>query len=213
LIERKKSMYEVIPLSKLVEHPLNANRLSRMFAKKLQHNISRTGRYETLTVMPHPSVNGTFYVLNGHARLAAIRSLHMDSAKCDVWNIDEHQAKLFLAALNRLRGTDVPELRMKLLLTLLEQHDIQSLSKHIPETISLLNKLLLLPKAIEHKVGEKAAQQSKVIIVEFYLGTPQHTLLSAALNQIAADYGLEDSSQALIRMAEFYMQRRIAKPA
>ena len=68
-------MYENLPLDALVAHPQNANRMSSMFAKKLKHNIGQLGKYETLTVRPHPDEKGKFQVLNGHARLTALEEL------------------------------------------------------------------------------------------------------------------------------------------
>ena len=66
-------MYEDLSLDLLVANGQNANRMSRMFAKKLRHNIEQVGLYETLTVRPHPRMKGRFEVLNGHARLEVLR--------------------------------------------------------------------------------------------------------------------------------------------
>ena len=60
-------MYRKLSLELLVPHPENANRMSRTNAKKLQHGIEQIGRYETITVRPHPTQDGKFEVLNGHA--------------------------------------------------------------------------------------------------------------------------------------------------
>ena len=68
-------MYEELPLEALEPNPANPNRISRMFAKKLRHNIEQLGMYETLTVRPHPSTKGKFEVLNGHARLEVLNEL------------------------------------------------------------------------------------------------------------------------------------------
>jgi len=69
-------MYENLPLDALVPNPENANHVSRMFPKKLLHNIEQTGKYETLTVRPHPNMKDKFEILNGHA-LARTAELHL----------------------------------------------------------------------------------------------------------------------------------------
>lgn len=126
-------MYQKLPLEILVPNPRNANRISRMFAKKLRHNIEQIGMYETLTVRSHPRMKGKFDVLNGHARLEVLRKLNAPDAKCDLWEVTESQARLFLAILNRLRGSDVAELRMNLLFDLLREHSKEELATHIPD--------------------------------------------------------------------------------
>jgi ParB-like chromosome segregation protein Spo0J len=85
-------MYIELPLEALVPHPQNANRISIMFAKKLRFNIQQVGLYETITVRPHPAEQGKFEVLNGHARLEALRSIGSETVKCDVWNVDDSNA-------------------------------------------------------------------------------------------------------------------------
>ena len=204
-------MYENLPLDSLVAHPQNANRMSRMFAKKLRHNIGQLGRYETLTVRPHPDKKGKFQVLNGHARLEALEELGVQQAKCDVWDIGDSEAGIFLAILNRLRGSDAPELRMALLYDLLERHNQKDLAAHLPETVPHLEKLVKL--AQEAELGVPAAERSPrpdVIIVDFYLTPSQHATVSKALDEILRQYELTDSSAALAKMAELYLQKNAA---
>ena len=80
-------MYRKLDLDLLVPNPKRTSRISRMFAKKLRHNIERIGMYEILTVRPHPRLKGKFQVLNGHARLEALRALGIPAARCDVWTV------------------------------------------------------------------------------------------------------------------------------
>ena len=108
-------MYRKLSLELLVPHPENANRMSRTYAKKLRHGIEQIGRYEIITVRPHPTQDGKFEVLNGHSRLEALRALGIGEARCDIWDVTDSPARLFLAILNKLRGSEVPELRMNLL--------------------------------------------------------------------------------------------------
>ena len=113
-------MYEEISIDEIIPHPNNSNRISKAFSKKLKHNINETGFYETITVRQHPLEKGKYEILNGHARIDALRILGHSRVKCDIWDVNDNEASLFLAVLNKLRGSDVPELRMSLFFDLLK---------------------------------------------------------------------------------------------
>ena len=100
-----------IAVESLVRHPENSNHMSAETLGKLRRHIERTGRYEPLTVRPHPREAGKFEVLNGHNRLRVLRAIGHKSARCVVWDVDDDQARLYLATLNRLAGSDIPERR------------------------------------------------------------------------------------------------------
>jgi len=134
-------MYKDIPLERLVPSTIRPNRMSRMFSKKLRSHIERVGRYETLTVRPHPTKKDYFEVLNGHARLDVLRELGIQTAKCDIWEIDDLEASLFLATLNRIQCSEAPELRMSLLLELLKTIPKEDIAKYVPETLKSLDQL------------------------------------------------------------------------
>jgi len=73
-----------ISIELLVEHPENSNFMNAEMAKKLKRHIERTGRYEPLTVRPHPGEEGKFQVINGHNRLRVLRTLDYHTALCVV---------------------------------------------------------------------------------------------------------------------------------
>ena len=200
-------MYEELPLEALEPCPDNANRISRMFKKKLRHNIEQLGMYETLTVRPHPNTEGKFEVLNGHARLEVLRELDVPSAKCDIWEVTDSEAQLFLAILNKLRGSDVAELRMGLLLDLLREHPKEDLAAHIPETVSYLTRLESLGEEPEEEEGEIPSEKPDVIITNFYLTTEQHQVVTRALGKVAQKFNLPDSSQALAKLTGLYLEQ------
>lgn len=199
-------MYERLPLEALVPNRQAPNRMSRMFAKKLRRNIKQVGLYETLTVRPHPLMKGKFELLNGHARLEALRGLGADSAKCEVWQVAEREAQLFLAILNKLKGSDVPELRMKLLLDLLQRYPKEELASRVPETVAYPAKLEGLPAAAETEEQKAPKLKPDVIIVNFYLTSEQHRVVSTALDDILQKFGLSDSAEALVKMAQLYVR-------
>ncbi len=96
----------MVPLNELVAHPLNSNVMPEEFQAKLRAHIKRTGRYPFLVVRPHPEEPGKYQVLDGHHRVAILRELGHTEARCDVWEVDDREARLLLATLNRLQGQE-----------------------------------------------------------------------------------------------------------
>ena len=93
-----------VPLDDLVPHPLNSNVMSEDLREKLKAHIKRTRRYPFLVVRPFGE---KYQVLDGHHRVAILRDLGHTEARCDVWDVDDREAKLLLATLNRLEGQDL----------------------------------------------------------------------------------------------------------
>ncbi len=196
-------MYEELPIEVLVENPRRTSRISRIYAKKLTQNIGETRHYEALTVRPSPSGNGRFEILNGHARLEALRSLDISTAKCDIWEITDRETGLFLAVLNKLRGTEVPELRLQLLLGLLKDYSKIDLATLIPETQSHLTRLEQIPAEAQRRRETKA--RPDVVLITFHMDHASHKTVNRALEQLMETHQLPDSSTALVRMAELYL--------
>ncbi|RJP72735.1 MAG: hypothetical protein C4532_05510 [Candidatus Abyssobacteria bacterium SURF_17] len=200
-------MYEKLPIELLEPHPNNANRISKMFAKKLRHNIEQLGMYETLTVRPHPRENGKFEILNGNARIEALRALGASNVKCEIWKVSDSEAQLFLALLNRLRGSDVAELRMNLLFDLLREYPKEYLAAHIPETVPYLTRLESLGEEPEKAHEELQALGTDIVIVNYYLTAEQHRVVTTALDTVSQRFGLSDSSEALAKLASLYLEQ------
>jgi len=109
----------MVPLDNLLPHPLNSNVMSPDLQAKLRAHIKWTGRYPFLVVRPPPDEPGKYQVLDGHHRVAVLRDLGHTEARCDVWQVDDREAKLLLATLNRLQGQDQPLRRAELVHELL----------------------------------------------------------------------------------------------
>ena len=109
----------MVALDDLTPHPLNANVMPEDLRAKLAAHIRRTGRYPFLVVRPHPDEPGKYQVLDGHHRVEVLRELGFTEARCDVWDVDDREAKLLLATLNRLQGQDLPIRRAELIHELL----------------------------------------------------------------------------------------------
>lgn len=198
-----------IPVDLLVEHPENSNFMNAETLKKLRRHIERTGRYEPLTVRPHPREESKFQVINGHNRLRVLRALNYQTAHCVVWNLDEDQTRLYLATLNRLSGSDVPERRAVLLENLLATFDINALSTLLPDDRKQIEELgrlshLELDEIAGHTTAEEEFQVP--VILNFMLEESEAKEVNLALDLIlnAEREGLS-RSQALVRLAHFYL--------
>jgi len=145
-VTRIENRVSKIALDKLVAHPDNPNRMSKTNFAKLVRNIERTGRYEPLVVRPCPQKNchscasrspddnrkSCFQIINGHHRWQALRELGYKTADVIVWDIDDRDADILLATLNRLGGSDILEKKLALLKRLNQRMEIGKLAKLLP---------------------------------------------------------------------------------
>ncbi len=82
-----------------------------------------------------------YQILNGHHRARVLRDLGHTHARCDVWEVDEEEARLLLATLNRLEGRDDPSARAALLSRLAEGRCADDLARLLPEPPDALARL------------------------------------------------------------------------
>jgi ParB family chromosome partitioning protein len=130
-----------IALEKLVANPDNPNRMSGATFGKLVRNIKRTGRYEPIVVRPHPQRGDHFQIINGEHRCRALAKLGYKTADCIVWDIDDEQADILLATLNRLGGSDELGKKLNLLKRLNKKINADELSKLLPQTAKQIERL------------------------------------------------------------------------
>jgi ParB-like chromosome segregation protein Spo0J len=205
-------LLQEIPLDRLVAHPENSNHMSAEILVKLRRHIETSQRYEPLTVRPHPSVEGKYEVLNGHNRLHVLRAIGCEAARCLVWEVDDAQARLYLATLNRLSGSDVPERRAALLDSLFGDFDASALLKLLPDDKRQLEELRRLSRLEPEEVmtaetacGEKAPIP---VILDFVLEESAAREVNLALDMIRASAEEKIAAgQALVRLARFYLDR------
>ncbi len=199
-----------IPIDRLMPHPENSNHMTAEMLRKLRRHIERTGRYEPLTVRPHPNAEGKYEILNGHNRLRVLRAIGRDSARCVVWDVDDDQARLYLATLNRLAGSDIPERRAALLEGLLGTFDIAELSALLPDDRRQLEELERFSRlGLEDLVARGAADKHESrlpVILDFVLEEAEAKEVNLALDMIRAseEEGIS-GGQALVRLARFYL--------
>lgn len=165
-----------------------------------------------MTVRPHPNEEGKFQVINGHNRLRILRVLKYPTAHCVIWNLDDDQTRLYLATLNRLSGSDVPERRAILLGNLLDTFGINELSSLLPDNENQIEELRRLSQIESDDFTPQATASesfSVPVILDFMLEELEAKEINLALDLILNREKEELSrSQALLCLARFYLGRR-----
>jgi hypothetical protein len=132
-----------IELARLEDHPGNSNVMPAAALTKLKAHLAEHGRYPPLTVrrLKDGEDGPRYQLLDGHHRARALRELGRAAARCDVWDVDDDEALVVLATLNRLRGRDDPRRRAALLTELSQRFDRKRLLARLPETPEKLQRL------------------------------------------------------------------------
>lgn len=133
-----------LPIERLDPHPLNSNVMPRALCDKLASEIQRTGLYPPVIVRP---IGERYQVLDGHHRVLVLRKLGRLTVQANVWPVDDDQAMLFLASLNRMRGEDDPHKRAALLDRLRQRMGVTELAQRLPEDAGRVKKILALHAA------------------------------------------------------------------
>lgn len=205
----------MVALDDLLAHPLNSNVMSEDLQEKLKAHIRRTGRYPFLVVRPHPEELGKYQVLDGHHRVAILRELGHREARCDVWEVDDREAKLLLATLNRLQGQDQPLRRAELIHALLGEMSAPDLAGLLPETdkqLEELHSLLEFPAdEVAALLEEQAAEAEKVLprVMSFVVTPEQEELIEQAV-EAASDGtpGRDRKARGLANLARRFLEGR-----
>lgn len=199
-----KSGHEVrwIPVGKLVAHPRNANVMPAGVMRKLRRHIERTGRYEPLVVRKHPERGGEgfFEMINGHHRKMVLEELGHAEAACLVWELDDREALMLLATVNRLSGEDAAGKRLELLEALSTEWGTAgggcaTLAELLPEAEEDLRRLL--EGAESAKLAEAPAVGEMMEAFTVFLKAADKQRLVRTLRETDADAG-----RALMRWME-----------
>jgi ParB-like chromosome segregation protein Spo0J len=202
-----------IPLDDLLPHPLNSNVMAPEYREKLLAHIRRTGRYPYLVVRPHPGEPGKYQVLDGHHRVSVLRELGHAEARCDDWRVDDREAKLLLATLNRLEGQDQPLRRAQLLHELLAEMSAVDLGGLLPETeaeIRDLHSLLEFPaEEIAAQLEAEANEREKTlpVVIHFVVSHEQAELIDSAIERASdGTVGRDRKARGLANLAQHYVE-------
>jgi ParB-like chromosome segregation protein Spo0J len=171
---------------------------------KLAAHIRRTGRYPYIVVRPHPEQEGKYQVLDGHHRAQVLRDLGHTEARCDVWEVDDREARILLATLNRLQGQDLPRKRAELLHSLLGEMNAGDLAGLLPESekqIEDLHALLEFPAEEREKVLPR--------VMTFVVSPEQHEAIEQAV-ELASDgrAGRDRKARGLFNLARRFLAER-----
>lgn len=171
---------ETIPLNSLHAHPHNSNVMpDELFAKLVRH-VKRTDRYPPVLVRPHANV---YQILDGHHRVAALRELGRDAARCVVWEVDDDEALVLLATLNRLQGVDDPRKRGVLLAKLSASRDASAMAALLPDARDRLERLMALAQEAPRPRPASVAHELPCA-VHFFLLPDQKRALESKLKAI-----------------------------
>jgi ParB-like chromosome segregation protein Spo0J len=202
----------MVPLDDLIPHPLNSNIMAADLVEKLRAHIKRTGRYPHVVVRPHPSELGRFEILDGHHRVSILRDLGHADARCDVWDVDDREAKLLVGTLNRLEGQDLPLRRAQLIHELLAEWNATDLAGLLPETeaqIADLQSLLTFPaEDVAAQLDAEAAEREKDLpmLISFVVTPEQASLIDTAVEKASDGVaGRDRKARGLFNLARHFL--------
>jgi hypothetical protein len=193
-----------IGLDRLVGHEGNPNRMSNTVFSKLRSHIERTGNYEPIIVRAHPEGGQKFEILNGHHRIRALRELGYKEADCVVWQVDDEEALILLATLNRLGGSDDIGKKSALIKNLCRKYQARELSRMLADGTRTIQRL----KGME---VEQRKSFSKAFLnpMVFFLTDEQKGIVDKALASAVEGEGVVGSAQkragALVKIAEVFL--------
>jgi ParB/RepB/Spo0J family partition protein len=181
-----------IAIDRLVAHPDNPNQMSKTNFAKLVRNIERTGRYEPLVVRPFPQRPRSFQIISGHHRWQALVQLGCKTADVIVWDIDDEQADILLATLNRLGGSDALEKKLALLKRLNTQMEAGMLAKLLPQTTKQIERLTSLASGrsslVTRAAGGKKQGTAFANPLVFFVKDKQQEIVENALSLAQSRY-------------------------
>jgi len=200
-----------LSLKLLDNDPRNSNVCSSETLEKLQRNIERTGLYPPLIVRPTTGRSKRYVIIDGHHRKQVLEALGHTEAECLIWDISEQEARIALATLNTLRGTENLKKRAELLQELSQVLPVTELAQFIPESTEEIQDLLAL---LAHDIEElEKSLQAQTAAEKNSLPIP-FTFLIAADDQADVEEALSrfmtspkpDRGIALVNLCRFALK-------
>ncbi|UCE98647.1 MAG: ParB-like nuclease domain-containing protein [Planctomycetota bacterium] len=202
------NVIQSISLDKLIAHPDNPNKMSKVNFAKLFRNIERTGRYEPLIVRASPEKEGHFQIINGEHRFKALTKTGRKRADCIVWDVDDEQVDIFLSTLNRLGGSDNLAKKLNLLRRLSSRIKTQELGKLLPLSSKQIERLVNLRKP---SGPAKIDTRSFANPLVFFVNNEQKETIEGALLSVAEAQEEETRTgrraAALAHIAEYFVEQ------
>ena len=159
-----------------------------------------------------------YQILNGHHRARVLRELGHTHARCDVWEVDDAEARLLVATLNRLEGRDDPSARAILVAHLAEGRSPEALARLLPEPADAIERLLHLAQPPPALLPPEEAEPTERPMT-FFLTPNQYAVVTEALGEVgrgpcgdgAASTeapGRLPRAEAIERIALWYLEAR-----
>jgi len=174
---------ESVAIDKLIGHRANPNRMSGASFKKLVGHIERTGNYEPIVVRPHPDESGCFEIINGHHRVEALKQLGRERCDCVVWQVDDTEALLLVATLNRLCGSDELDKKSELIKSLSKRFSTKELVGKLAESRKSIERLKELSRPVPVSSGLNLRQKALLNPLMFFLTDEQKRIVDTALSK------------------------------
>jgi ParB-like chromosome segregation protein Spo0J len=196
-----------VGVGRLVGHGRSANRMGKAAFGKLKGHIARTGRYEPIVVRRHPRRRGCFEIINGHQRVAALREIGATEADCIVWDVEDDEAMVLLATLNRLRGKDDVHAKVELIRRLRGRYEMKELVKMVPESRASIDRL--------GRVGEKVKRTKKEAFLNpevFFVDDGEAKVVEEAIDAAVKDGEAGTAAvkrrRAIVRICGTYLRSK-----
>lgn len=160
----------------------------------LARHIQRSGQYPPIIV--RPLNDHLFQILDGHHRVQALRQLKHTTARCLIWSVDDAQALILLATLNRLSGADNPAKRGQLLAELTQHIPLPDIAPLLPEDRAVAEKLIDLSTS-SPRLASPLPPDEQTIAVHFFLKPAERKRLDYTLRSLSPS-----RSQALMKLVD-----------
>ena len=110
-----------IEVKNIVEAPWNTRgEIDESNVRSLASSIKTEGLLSPLNVIANGAKRGKYICFDGCRRLAACKSLHMNTVECYLWDIDEADAKVKTVTANIQREADDPLMSARVICELLD---------------------------------------------------------------------------------------------
>jgi hypothetical protein len=186
---------EQISLDRLIPHPCNSNVMHPDQFEKLVLHLGRTGRYPPVIVRPWPGENEqTYQILDGHHRVEAIKRVGGSTARCMIWPVNDDEALVLLATLNRLQGRDDPYKRAGLIEELGRRIPLEEMERYLPENLDGVRRYLTLNEMPAPRAPPPL--QEWPVAVHFFLLPEQKKGLESRLKEVGGSR--EDALMKLV---------------
>jgi ParB-like chromosome segregation protein Spo0J len=196
-----------LPVERIRPRPDAADRrMSAARRRSLREQIARSGLYPALIVRPLPragdDAGGGYELIDGHQRLAVLRELGWERARCELWRVEAFAALVLTATMQELAAPPCARLRAERtcrLVDALGEEAARGLLALTPSAMRQRRDLLGRRREGAEAASEAAPARHAVM---FHLDEPDAHALRRAMEGFA---GAGGRSAALMRICRAAM--------